>query len=347
MNGSVCAHAPEGNQCAGEVYIGSILLEPNRWTQPKRPSYLVSEWLERFERSGFDGIELWEYHATLCSPGELAAIERSPVPIKIFNSYASFDDQGGPARDEAVRQVERLRAGGVKFNLGGRWEERETYLRHLVPWARRLPPGVRILCECHPGTIMEVPGQAAEVFARLEELGATGQRDTRETADPPEARAAQAAPSPAGSRGPAGALSLVGIPEPDGTPTRHGMHDRGASGEPGEVPPRAGGDSCPELLFQVIVHPFYTEAHVLKEFFRLFGARITHAHVQMRDGDRFLCLDENPALAKERLQLLRDEGFRGSFTLEFTAGTNTPEENREALYAAAERDLAFLREHWT
>ena len=274
MNGGAGIEDHAGNPYEGKVYIGTILLEPNRWKQPKRPSYAVSEWLERFEQSGFDGIELWEYHATLCPPEELEKLERSPLPIAVFNSYASFDEAGAPAREETARHVRRLRAGGVKFNLGSRWEERETYLRHLIAWAKELPPGVRVLCECHPGTIMEAPRQAAEVFARLDELL-----------------------------------------------------------EPGPS-------------FEAIVHPFYTEATVLREFIRLLGRRITHAHVQMREGDRFVCLHENPAFAKQRLQILREEGFRGSFTLEFTAGTNTAGESREALYAAAERDLAFIRENW-
>lgn len=294
----------------GKVYIGTILLEPNRWKPPRRPSYAVSEWFGRFEQSGFDGIELWEYHATLCPPEELAKLERSPLPIAVFNSYASFDDAGEPDRAQAALQVKRLRAGGVKFNLGSRWDEREMYLRHLIAWARQLPAGARVLCECHPGTIMEVPRQAAEVFGRLEELIATGTPR-----------------SPDGAR----AYGTVGAPKTAG--------EDDASRAP-------GSSETSELSFEVIVHPFYTEATVLAEFFRLLGTRITHAHVQMRDGDRFVCLDENPDLAKERLRLLRDEGFRGSFTLEFTAGTNTPGESREALYAAAERDLAFLREHW-
>lgn len=258
----------------GHVYIGTILLEPNRWKRPKRPSYAVSDWLERFCASAYDGIELWEYHATLCPPDDLEKVERSPLPIAVFNTYASFDEAGTPAREAAAQAVRRLGARGVKFNLGDRWEEREVYLRHLVAWARQLPRGVRILCECHPGTIMEAPRRAAELFRRLEEHADEG------------------------------------------------------------------------LAFEAIVHPFYTELGVLKEFFRLLGPRITHAHVQMREGERFVCLDANPAFAKDRLQLLRDEGFRGSFTLEFTAGTAVPGENPEALYAAAERDLAFLREHW-
>ena len=47
----------------GKIYIGTILLEVNRWTAGKEPSYLVSEWVERFAEAGFDGMELWQFHA--------------------------------------------------------------------------------------------------------------------------------------------------------------------------------------------------------------------------------------------------------------------------------------------
>ena len=79
---------------AGRIYIGSILLEKSRWSADKTPTYRVSEWTERFADVGFDGVELWEYHATLCSPEELTALEAPRCPVAIFNSYASLDDDG-------------------------------------------------------------------------------------------------------------------------------------------------------------------------------------------------------------------------------------------------------------
>ena len=43
------------------IYIGSACLERTRWGS-RQPSFLVSDWLARFQADGFDGIELWEFH---------------------------------------------------------------------------------------------------------------------------------------------------------------------------------------------------------------------------------------------------------------------------------------------
>ena len=45
-----------------DVYIGTILLEANRHRPGKVPTYLVSQWSQRFVQAGFDGVELWENH---------------------------------------------------------------------------------------------------------------------------------------------------------------------------------------------------------------------------------------------------------------------------------------------
>jgi sugar phosphate isomerase/epimerase len=99
--------------------------------------------------------------------------------------------------------------------------------------------------------------------------------------------------------------------------------------------------------FQAIVHPFAVPPDTLREWFRQLGGRIRHVHVQLRDEKGvFLRLDRRPRLVKEALTILRDNGFAGSFTLEFTEGTRTPHDTPEMLWENAEADLAFLREHW-
>lgn len=149
---------------AGRIYIGSILLEKGRWSADKTPTYRVSEWTERFAEAGFDGIELWEYHATLCSPEELGALEKSACPVAIFNSYASLDDDGEKDRQTVVEMTKRLGASGVKFNVGKDPGAREHYVRNLRQWRDALGPGVQLLCECHGGTIVEEPAEARRFF---------------------------------------------------------------------------------------------------------------------------------------------------------------------------------------
>jgi len=148
----------------GEVYIGSILLEKSRWSRDKTPTYRVSEWAGRFADAGFDGMELWEYHATLCDEDERRALEASPCPVAIFNSYASMDESGADARAKAVELTKRLGASGVKFNVGRDPDARQTYVDTVREWGAQFPDDVRLLCECHPGTVIEEPAEARRFF---------------------------------------------------------------------------------------------------------------------------------------------------------------------------------------
>jgi len=253
----------------GSICIGTILLELNRWGRPKTPTYRVSEWLDRFADAGFDGMELWEYHATLCDPDELAALERSSFPVSIFSSYCDFDDASAADRQRAAEMTGRLDADGVKFNLGRAPELRDAYLRNLREWAASLPDDCRLLCECHGGTIIEEPSVAHAFFGQLD--------DSR---------------------------------------------------------------------LEIILHCFAPDLERLREWFRLFGPRVTHSHVQLRDADgKALRLDRNPAHVDEALHIMREEGYAGSFTLEFTEGTRASDENMDDLWEAALADLHFLREN--
>jgi sugar phosphate isomerase/epimerase len=55
----------------------------------------------------------------------------------------------------------------VKFNVGNVPARSNEYIRNLRAWADALPAGCRLLCECHGGTILETPRQAARVLAPL------------------------------------------------------------------------------------------------------------------------------------------------------------------------------------
>ncbi|MDP6779632.1 MAG: hypothetical protein QGI83_22950 [Candidatus Latescibacteria bacterium] len=149
------------------IYIGTILLEKNRWANPKTPTYAVSEWLDRFDEAGFDGMELWEYHATLCAQEELNALEEKATPVAVYNPYCDFDDASAGDRQSAVEMVQRLGAKGVKYNVGKEPGLRGQYLKNLATWREALPGGCRMLCECHPGTILEEPADAASFFDEL------------------------------------------------------------------------------------------------------------------------------------------------------------------------------------
>jgi sugar phosphate isomerase/epimerase len=147
-----------------EIYIGTILLEKSRWAEDKTPTFRVSEWAGRFADAGFDGMELWECHATLAGRDEVTALEASGCPVAVFNSYASMDDAGAEARRQAAELTRRLGARGVKFNVGRDPQARETYVCTVREWGDDFAEDVRLLCECHSGTIIEEPKDARRFF---------------------------------------------------------------------------------------------------------------------------------------------------------------------------------------
>ncbi|MDQ1911727.1 hypothetical protein RAC89_15090 [Paenibacillus sp. GD4] len=151
-----------------QINIGTVLLEKNRWGS-RLPSFRVSEWIDRFHADRFDGIELWENHAMLCGEEELELLRKYGAPIEVFNSYASFDEEGAAHRQAAAKLIRALSARGVKYNLGKQASEMETYLDNLYRWAEQLPEDFRLLCECHPGTVMEDPAFAEKVFRQFKD----------------------------------------------------------------------------------------------------------------------------------------------------------------------------------
>ena len=247
-----------------QIYLGSVLLEANRWTKDCIPTFCVSAWTKRCAAAGFDGIELWENHFALAGAAERAALRTAPLPIAIFNSYAPLTPGGESVRKQTAACVRESGAHAMKFNVGASPENLGSELRTARNWAATMP-GVVLLCECHPGTAMEDAATAAAALAEYPEIG-------------------------------------------------------------------------------VIVHP--CSRADLPDWLRRCGPRIRHAHVQVVDAQRRrwrLC--DQPALVRERLAMLREGGFSGSLTIEFTAGVGVAPENREALFAAACDDLAFLREN--
>jgi len=245
-----------------QIYIGTILLERNRWSAGKVPTYQVSDWMDRFARDGFDGVELWENHAALCSGEELERLARSPLPIAVFNSYAGLGDGAAPERERAAALANRFRVGAVKFNVGNDPASSTEYARNAVAWANAMPPVTRMLCECHAGTLLEDLDAAQAMY-----------------------------------------------------------------------------DAWPDSRFQAIVHAFGGDEKPWVNSLRRLGPHIvTHVHAALGAHT-----PETLGTVQRQVTLLREMGFDGSITLEFTEGTGEENEDREIMYGRALRDLALLR----
>jgi len=148
------------------IYIGTVCLERTRWGK-REPSFAVSDWMARFQRDGFDGVELWSYHFTRADAAEQQRLI-SAAPIAIYNSYVGFTDAATAERQQEAEIINKLRAGAVKFNVGNDPAQLSAYKRNLLAWADLLPASCQMLCECHPGTLLETPDAAYSFHADLD-----------------------------------------------------------------------------------------------------------------------------------------------------------------------------------
>ncbi|MFZ4453104.1 sugar phosphate isomerase/epimerase family protein [Salibacterium aidingense] len=250
-----------------DIFINTVLLEKNRW-EPGRPSSLrISEWMEDFQRHGFRGVEIWENHALQASETEVRQVIESPLPIEIYNSYISLEDEYEKERKAAAAMIHRLGVKRVKFNFGASVSQKEEYMKNLLHFKSLLPQDCELLCECHPGTILEEPAEAEKVFKEL-------------------------------------ALERLGA----------------------------------------IIHPFHVETDP-GLWLQHLGSAVTHAHISLFDGGTFFQLKKRPEFVKERIRIMKEAGFGGTLSLEFTEGTASVEETPEKLYQHALEDLAFLLHH--
>lgn len=152
-----------------EIYLGTVAIEPNRWTAitgDRRPTIRASEWLDAISAAGFDGVELWEPHFVNADPEEVTAIMDHPLPIAVYNSYVGFDEPSDDDRDAAADCIRRSGASKVKWNSGPQRDDAsiEAYGERLARWAAQLPD-TRLTCECHDGSAMDDPLVAAKVLA--------------------------------------------------------------------------------------------------------------------------------------------------------------------------------------
>lgn len=250
------------------LLLGSVLLEPARWTPEKRPTLRVSDWTAGALAAGFDGWELWENHYLLAAPEERDRLRTGFPPVYVLNTYAPFTRDGGNERARSLGAAVHLRARACKFNAPSDPDLLPACAEIVTEAAASLAPDCRLLCECHPGTAVDTP----------ESLGSWLRRWS--------------------------------------------------------VPP-----------FDVIVHPFAITADRLDAWFDCAGDRLRHLHVQAPSvsgrgrsrlettGDRFA----------PHLEVLARRGFRGSATIEFTAGVGEPPEDASALFLSAAADARWLR----
>ena len=148
-----------------DIYLSTVAMEKNRWSS-KVPSYAISDYALRALSDGFAGLELWENHLLAADEAEQRRLYACGVPI-LYNTYLHFSEGVTDSMRRVADSIARLGAKAVKFNLDRSVGALASQLDTLMAFAGMLEPDVRLLCECHPGTPMEAPTEAARIFAQL------------------------------------------------------------------------------------------------------------------------------------------------------------------------------------
>ena len=102
---------------------------------------------------------------------------------------------------------------------------------------------------------------------------------------------------------------------------------------------------CPQK-FAMIIHPF-AEPETLRSKFERFGNRIAHIHSQYSYDNKRIRLERQPEQVAACFDILKEYGYNGSFTIEFSELTAEPGENIDDLFANTVLDLSYIRRNFT
>lgn len=158
-----CQDTPHSMPMTNDVYLATVLLEPNRWGS-RDPSIDLREWLPRVKAAGFDGIEIWDDHLLKTEPAVAAAIASDEFPT-ILNHYDTGLDASSAAREKLHKLITHIGCRGMKWNGPKGTEGAAECLRNMRPWIEQFPSNFLALCECHPGTVFENIPEFAESTA--------------------------------------------------------------------------------------------------------------------------------------------------------------------------------------
>lgn len=88
----------------GRSILGTIALEPNRWTGRRNPHFTLLSLLEPIRAAGFDKLEIWQWHLARLFLFEVREIRTKAddlgVSFPYIGVYPSFTLEGLEAREE-------------------------------------------------------------------------------------------------------------------------------------------------------------------------------------------------------------------------------------------------------
>lgn len=163
--------------------LGTIALEPNRWTPYKESRTDLIEWLPRIREAGFDKLEVWQWHVTsrglravrdLKAKGAELGVEFAYIGV-----YPAFTLQGADGREQERMQAdvldkaEVLGARRLKIMLPAGLKGSDATPAQVALVAERFgrwyrearSRGISMCAELHGGTLFD-PLEVGERFMR-------------------------------------------------------------------------------------------------------------------------------------------------------------------------------------
>jgi len=157
------------------VILATIALEPNRWTGRRNPRYTLQELMPLARQTGFDKLEVWQWHISHPYLEEAREIrqqaDRLGLSFPYIGVYPRFHLHGPEAREEARLQddildkAEILGTPTLKVMLAAGLKGSNATAEQLSLVAERFGAwyqnarsrGIGMVAELHAGTLFDPP----------------------------------------------------------------------------------------------------------------------------------------------------------------------------------------------
>lgn len=168
--------------------LGTIALEPNRWTGKRNPRYSLLELIPLAHAHGFDKLEVWQWHASTRYLKDMreakAKADELGVTFPYIGVYPSFILEGLDAREEERIQADILDKAeilgtpalkimlgvGLKGSAATPAQVRLTADRFGKWFRDARARGITMAVELHGGTMFDPVDKGVEFMRQFPEL---------------------------------------------------------------------------------------------------------------------------------------------------------------------------------
>lgn len=164
------------------VLLGSIALEPNRWTATKEPYNRLYDMLGPVQSAGFHSIELWEFHINQLNKDEIQDVASRAADLNItfptlalYPDFLADPDDNQMYFDQLLQRCDFLGVKKIKMFAGNKSaselseaerSESINQIRALIDAASRF--GITLSGELHQDTLCDTVDEALRTVADLD-----------------------------------------------------------------------------------------------------------------------------------------------------------------------------------